>query len=641
MRISKKFSITALLFSCFFLTMLNAENAHISTYKIEDPDVLKKSNIEIHTNWDFFWEKFIAPYDKSAKPDLIVSAPSDWNKYPLSDEIRRITKTGRGSGTYRLQITNLNPGTTYVFPVYKLAYTAFSVFANNVLIFQSGNPAEEWEYTEAKQFFDTASFTADENGSVLLTILVSNDFYRKGGLRGTINLYEEAAYKKYYFRNMTTYAIFSGILIMITVYCLINFLLKKDKSSLYLSLLILAVLSRIATSSFPIIKALFPSTPFSIMLRLEYISVFFIPGFLTLYIDTLNRFIFHRVPAIIIAAPSFVFFILDLVLPIRLANMAVPIMQVYMYTVIGLDALLFILSIFKERDFITTISIISLLVVALGATCDILLIHHVSFMKNVHLLIPAFVQFALLQIVLLAYIQNKNYMKVFELNDYLHQTNQAYYRFVPKEFLELLCKKDITEITLGEYKISKAAVLSADIRNFTSTSEKLVPIQVFDMLNSYLRRVAPLIRKYHGIIEKYLGDGIIAIFPDSAESALNCAIEMQEQMIELREEFSSRGMPQIQIGIGIHYGDIVIGTGGNNDRMTEISLSKDIDIAIKTESQTKQYHRPILATYDAIKYAATEARKEGRKFSFSGFKIKDAPSTGLFSIYNDTFENIL
>ena len=112
-------------------------------------------------------------------------------------------------------------------------------------------------------------------------------------------------------------------------------------------------------------------------------------------------------------------------------------------------------------------------------------------------------------------------------------------------------------------------------------------------------------------------------------------------MIELREEFSSRGMPQIQIGIGIHYGDIVIGTGGNNDRMTEISLSKDIDIAIRTESQTKQYHRPILATYDAIKYAATEARKEGRKFSFSGFKIKDAPSTGLFSIYNDTFENIL
>ena len=625
---------------CFTHTLL-AQTNNISTYKIPDPESLEKNNLEIHTDWDFYWGKFIVPYDKTIKPDLIVSAPSDWNKYNLSDDIKKITKTGLGSGTYRLQLINLKPDTTYVFPVYKLTYTSFSIYADNQLIFQSGSPAEEWEHSVVKQYFDTAAFTTNSKGTVLLTIFVSNNFYRKGGLRGAISLYEESCYRNFYFRTLSIYAIFSGILIMISVYCFINFLRKKDKSSIYLSMLILSVFSRFATSDFPIIKTLFPETPFNIMLRIEYISVFFIPGFMTLYIDTLNKYIFKRIPSVFIAAPSFVFFILDFILPIRLANRIVPAMQIYMYSVIVLDSILFIISVFKSRDFISTISIISLAVVALGATCDILLIHHVSFMNGVHLLMPAFVQFAFLQIVLLAYIQNKNYMKVFELNDYLHETNQAYYRFVPREFLELLCKKDVTEITLGEYKISKAAVLSADIRNFTSTSEKLVPIQVFDMLNSYLRRVAPLIRKYHGVIEKYLGDGIIAIFPDSAESALNCAIEMQEQMIELREEFSSRGMPQIQIGIGVHYGDIVIGTGGNNDRMTEISLSKDIDIAVKTESKTKQYHRPILATYEAISYAAKEARKEGRKFSFYGLKINDTPSTSLFSIYNDSFENIL
>ena len=641
MKIIKRLLFAFLLFTGFSINYIYAQNEKISTYHIENPEILEKSNLEIHTNWDFFWGRFIPPYDKSASPDLVVSAPSDWNKYNLSDEIKNITKKGNGSGTYRLKLTNLKPDTTYVFPVYKLAYTAFSIFADNVLIFQSGQPAEEWEYTKTQQFFDKATFTTNESGTVLLTILVSNNFYRKGGLRGTVSLYEADYYQNYYFRTLSTYAVFSGILLMISIYCLINFLRKKDKSSLFLSMLILSVFSRFATSDFPLLKILFPELPFNIMLRIEYISVFFIPCFMTLYIDTLNKFIFKRIPAFIIATPGFEFFILDFILPIRLANRLVPAMQIYMYVVIALDALLFILSIFKERDFISTISIISLAIVALGATCDILSIHHVTFMKGIHLLMPAFVQFALLQIVLLAYIQNKNYMKVFELNDYLQETNKAYYRFVPKEFLELLCKKDITEITLGEYKISKAAVLSADIRNFTSTSEKLVPIQVFDMLNSYLRRVAPLIRKYHGVIEKYLGDGIIAIFPESAEAALNCAIEMQEQMIELREEFSQRGMPQIQIGIGIHYGDIVIGTGGNNDRMTEISLSKDIDIAIKTESKTKQYHRPILATYEAISFAANEARKEGRKFSFSGYKINDAPQAVLFSIYNDRFENIL
>jgi hypothetical protein len=208
-------------------------------------------------------------------------------------------------------------------------------------------------------------------------------------------------------------------------------------------------------------------------------------------------------------------------------------------------------------------------------------------------------------------------MHTLELNDYLVKTNKAYYRFVPKEFLELLSKKDITEVTLGEYKISKAAILSADIRNFTSTSEKLAPIQVFDLLNTYLKRIAPLIRKYNGIIEKYLGDGIIAIFPDSAEAAINCAIEMQEQMIDLRDEFASRGMPRIRIGIGVHYGNIVIGTGGNTDRMAEISLSKDIGIAVKTESFTKRCMKPILATPVAVRTAEVEARKQGRSVNFS------------------------
>ena len=645
MKALKKFVFSTFLLSGLFsynqLSAQSLPDFSISTYKIENPSEFKHSSVEIKSNWDFYWGKFISPYDNTTKPDAVVSTPSDWNKYQLSKEINEITKTGLGSGTYRLKITNLTPGTEYVFPTYKLAYNAFTVFADKKMIYQSGVPSEKWEQTVTKQFFDTARFIPGDDGTVTLTIFVSNDFYRKGGLRGKLILYEESYYRNYFFRTLTSYSIFTGILLMISIYCLLNFFLKKDKSSLYLSLLILSVFTRLATADFSVLKVIFPNLPFTVMLRIEYISVFFIPGFLTLYIDTLNKFIFKKIPAMVIAAPSFIFFILDLVLPIRQANMTVPYMQTYMYTVIAVDSLLFIISFFKARDVITTISIISLVIVALGATFNILAIHHIKIFGGFNFLIPAFAQFAFLQIILLAYIQNKNYLKVFELHDYLNETNKAYYRFVPKEFLELLCKKDITEITLGEYKISKAAVLSADIRNFTSTSEKLVPIQVFDMLNSYLRRVAPLIRKYNGIIEKYLGDGIIAIFPDSSEAALNCAIEMQEQMIELRQEFAERGMPQIKIGIGIHYGDIVIGTGGNNERMTEISLSKDIDIAILTESKTKQYHKPILVTYDAIKYAATEARNNGHKFNFYGQKIHDAQSSVIFSIFNDNFENAL
>ena len=609
----------SILLSLFFIS----SSLFSAVYRIENPETLSKNSLNIITDWDFYWGKFIKPDSNLSEkelnniPHVTVQVPSDWNKYPFPDEIKAISKTGKGSGTYKLQLTNLKPGQSYAFPVYDLGYTAFEIYADKELIYRSGKPNEDWTQTQAEQHFDKAVFTADKNGTTIITIFISNDFYRKGGLRGSFMLFEEKAYSHFHTKQICSYSIFAGILLMITVYCILNAFLKKSKVNLYLACLVLAIFSRIVSYTFPILKTLFPAIPFTTMLRIEYLSVFFIPSFITLYINELNKAIFKHIPASVLAFPSLIFLLLNFVLPINLANRMVPYMQAYMFTVIGLCSILFAIRIFKDHDFVSIVAIISFVVLAIGGIGDILLIHHFTFLNGMHPITPAFVAFSIMQILLVAFIQNRNYTHTLELNDYLVQTNKAYYRFVPKEFLELLSKKDITEVTLGEYKISKAAILSADIRNFTSTSEKLAPIQVFDLLNTYLKRIAPLIRKYNGIIEKYLGDGIIAIFPDSAEAALNCAVEMQEQMIELRDEFASRGMPRIKIGIGVHYGNIVIGTGGNTERMAEISLSKDIGIAVKTESFTKRCMRPILATPVAVHIAEIEARQNGRKLEFT------------------------
>ena len=168
--------ICSLIFSCL---MLNAQNAgpKISTFRIEDPEILSNSHIELDTEWDFFWGKFVPPYDKTATPDLQVSVPSDWNKYPLDDDIKAICKTGRGSGTYRLLVTNLKPETSYTFPTFEMGYTAFSVYANNKMIFLAGVPSEEWENTYADQPFENAVFTTDKNGSVLLTVFISGLYF--------------------------------------------------------------------------------------------------------------------------------------------------------------------------------------------------------------------------------------------------------------------------------------------------------------------------------------------------------------------------------------------------------------------------------------------------------------------------------
>ncbi len=615
-----------------------------ASYRVENPQALAVASQTIITDWDFFWGKFISPLDKKTQPDLTVKVPSDWNKYELPEEIKEITKTGKGAGSYRLRLTNLKPKQSYAFPAYRLGYTAFTIYADNKVIFRSGVPSTKWENTQAEQVFDKAVFTADEEGCVTLTIFISNNFYRKGGFRGSFTLYEEKAYTSYHTREICSYSIFSGILLMIVVYCILSSILNKSKVNLFLAFLVLTIYSRIASYLFPLLKAIFPDISFELMLRIEYLSVFFLPGFVTLYCNELNKEIFKHIPAWLIAFPSFIFCILDFTLPIEIANRMVPFMQAYMFTVIGLDSLLFIIRVLRDRDLVSIIAILSFMVLAFGGIGDILSINHFTFLKGGHPIAPSFVLFSIMQILLAAYIQNKNYLRTIELNDFLAETNKAYYRFVPKEFLELLEKKNITEVKTGEYKITRAAILSADIRNFTATSEKLAPIQVFDLLNTYLKRIAPLIRKHKGIIEKYLGDGIIAIFPESSEAAINCALEMQEEMIELREEFAARGMPRIRIGIGIHYGNIIIGTCGNNERMAELALSSDIDIAVKTEAMTKRCFKPVIASAAAIKRAEEEGSgKQALFFEKQELppNISDDIKQPAFSIFNERIENTL
>lgn len=619
-----------------------------ASYKIENPDLLAKEVLTIETQWDFYWGKFIEPDDNTTTPDFKVTVPGEWNKYNLPQEARRIAKKGYGSGTYKLALTNLKPDTEYAMPVFEVFYTASKIYANGKLIFQEGQPAEDWEKGKAEQYYTKAVFKSDATGTATLTIHVSNNFYRKGGFRGEFKISENEYYAKSLNRSLVAYSLFTGLLLLMILYCILLSIQKKSLSNLYLALLILGILSRLITAIFPLPKAIFTNMPFTLLLRIEYMALFLIPSSQTLYFDALNKKIFNHIPAKLLAAPAIIFCILDFTLPIRYANRLVPFMQGYMFIIIGIDVVLFFIRIIKDKDLVSIMAILSLIIIALGATNDILIIHHVYILGSMKLLGLSFVLYAFFQIILLAYLQDRNYRKVVELNEQLVETNTAYYRFVPKEFLELLSKKDITEVSLGEYRLQKMAVLSADIRNFTATSEKLEGIQVFDMLNSYLGRIAPLIRKYHGIIEKYLGDGIIAIFPESAQSALNCALEMQEEMIELRREFEARQMPAIKIGIGIHYGNVVIGTGGDQERMTEISLSQDIDIAIKTEAATKIYHRPILVTKETLAQAANELRALGKKFDFYGKEQKLLPEDAagpavpqLYYIYNEKTGDLL
>ena len=178
--------------------------------------------------------------------------------------------------------------------------------------------------------------------------------------------------------------------------------------------------------------------------------------------------------------------------------------------------------------------------------------------------------------------------------DFLSDTEIAYGRFVPHRFLQLLGLNDIREVELGMQVERKMTVLFSDIREFTSLSEEMSPQENFNFLNSYLLQMEPVIAAHGGMIDKYIGDGIMALFPDSPDEALRGALAMLAKLDEYNTGRERAGYRPIRIGIGINTGIVILGTVGGFGRMDGTVIGDAVNLAARLERLTKEYKVPLL-----------------------------------------------
>ena len=190
--------------------------------------------------------------------------------------------------------------------------------------------------------------------------------------------------------------------------------------------------------------------------------------------------------------------------------------------------------------------------------------------------------------------------RVIERTRELAESNHAYSRFVPKEFLQLLGQEDITQLRLGDQIQMDMTILFSDIRDFTSLSETMTPEQNFRFLNSYFRRVSPIIRQYNGFIDKYIGDGIMALFPRQADDAVQAAIAIQKTVLVYNEHRREQGYQPIRVGTGIHSGSIMLGTIGETERMEGTVISDTVNLASRMEGLTKIYGANIVMSEQVL-----------------------------------------
>ena len=196
----------------------------------------------------------------------------------------------------------------------------------------------------------------------------------------------------------------------------------------------------------------------------------------------------------------------------------------------------------------------------------------------------------------------------------------AFERFLPSKVIDRIVAGETFEMeAIGEQR--KIAVLISDIRDFTEISEKNDPKKIIEFLNRYFVRMGEIIKKHGGIIDKFEGDSIMALFgiPESHKyngyRAVNAALEMEKEIDKVDTEDLYIPKGKFRAGIGVHYGQPLSGIFGSEEKKEYTVIGDDVNLASRIEGLTKIYGSPILIT-NAVKedIEAAEADSQGSKY---------------------------
>ena len=171
------------------------------------------------------------------------------------------------------------------------------------------------------------------------------------------------------------------------------------------------------------------------------------------------------------------------------------------------------------------------------------------------------------------------------------QARANYERFLPQQIVDDILRSP-EKVKLGGVR-QVITALFADVRGFTTLSESSSPEIIVNLLNRYFTLVSEIIFRHGGTLDKYIGDGLMALFgaPYASErdavKAVRAAVDMQRALIEFNKELDELGLPNIAIGIGINTGAAIVGYIGSETRLDYTAIGDTVNTAARLESNSK------------------------------------------------------
>jgi len=203
-----------------------------------------------------------------------------------------------------------------------------------------------------------------------------------------------------------------------------------------------------------------------------------------------------------------------------------------------------------------------------------------------------------------------------------HLKVRSAYRFIRETFGRYLSEEIVNALVdtphglkLGGEK-RKVTIMMADLRGFTSIGERLPAETVVEMINIFLATMTDVIQNHQGTIDEFIGDAILVIFgaplqrPDDSLRAIRCAIDMQVAMKEVNRQFRQRDYPEVEMGVGLHTGEVIVGNIGSHKRSKYGVVGRVVNTASRIESYT--IGGQILISESTLADCGAELRIDGK-----------------------------
>ncbi|MBK8652723.1 MAG: AAA family ATPase [Haliscomenobacter sp.] len=220
------------------------------------------------------------------------------------------------------------------------------------------------------------------------------------------------------------------------------------------------------------------------------------------------------------------------------------------------------------------------------------------------------------------------YRNLVEALDQQKKLAEAYSRFTPREFLQFLGKNSILEVGLGDQRYGIMSVLVSDIRGYTTLTESMSPEENFNFVNAYFQRMTPIIGQHNGVVNQFLGDGIIAVF-NQPDDALQACLGMSRSLEEYNLNLEKKLKAPIKVGIGVHTGPLMLGIIGDQHRMDTSIISDTVNSASRLEGLTKFYFADLIISGQTLRELKTP---DSFDFRYLG-KVQVKGKTEAMDIY--------